>query len=232
MWIYPAAPAERTSAVPKPPKPPVSPPVQPVQAEQTPALAKKKASLPRELPLLAACYLVGILAASLYIGLSSGQTWAFTQYYCDFMMKLHSSGDAVLVCSVRFLTSFVQLSLLLLCGLCAFGSPLAGMLLFLKGTGTGLFCAALYGQYGARGVLINLLLFWLPEVLETLLILFMGRFAILSARNLAALCFEHPRPAHTAGPQKLLFRYLVLCLIALVPCMLSAGLSLLFSPLL
>ena len=243
MWIYPAAPkpspaqangtqpAQRISVTAKPrpePKPQPAPAVKPA----APAISAKKGSAQTQWLRLGLCYLCGMLPVCLGVQALNGRPAEFLQFYVDSILNIHCGKDWMLVFSTEFLSAFVQLTLVLLCGLCAFGSPLVHGLLWIKGAGAGVLCSMLYLHRGIRGVVINLLLFWLPELLCTALLILFGRFAVQSAHTLSDLCFNRVRVGSPYKPQRLFFRYLVFCVVSMVPCALSAGLSALFAPLL
>lgn len=239
MWIYPANAQQKVStAPPSSAKAPLENTQKPQNATTIGRRTKcyhrlSKGSLhmihnKRKIRLLAICYLAGILLASLFTVNLQGKGAAFIHHYLTFVMDVRRSGDALLIFSTEFLSSILLFTLVLLAGLCAFGVPLIYIFLLLRGCGTGLFVSTLYAELRLHGILINLLLFLLPETLLSALSIMFCAMARDSSRHLAGICFRH----HTdqkGVPQELTFRYLVYSIMAMIPCGLAAILAHLFS---
>lgn len=181
----------------------------------------------RQVVLHILCYLSGILLASLFIAGLQGKGVDFIHYYLSFVMDVRRSGDSMLIFSTEFLSSVLLLSIALLCGFCAFGSPLLYVLLLLRGCGAGLLVATLYAEQRMRGILINLLLFLLPEALMSMVLIVFCMMARDSSKHLGEICFKR-RVDQQLIPQDLFFCYLICCILSMLPCGLSAILAYLF----
>lgn len=199
---------------------------------QTPAkttpYSKKSARL------LGLAYLAGLPAGSLAFQFLGADASAYMGYYLDARLQT-MAGPPLRILSGQFLAAFLQLTLVLLCGFCAFGAALLVVQAVLRGAVFGCFCAGLLARYAMQGALAEGLLFWLPEVLQAALQILLGACALQMSLRLAALCFGgRPRPGQPAGEpaRRLVSCYLACCLAALVPCGLSALSGLLFGPVL
>ena len=227
MWIYPQAdtkntPIQQAKAL---NQPAAKKSVDPAMQIKPVASQRKKHRTAKALVFM---YLLGSLAASILTGWSAGTMKEFIHRYLSFALKVHASGDGMLVFSTHFLGSFFQLTLAMICGLCAFGTPLLYILVLMRGVGAGIFTAALYMEQGLHGFVLNVLLFWVPELLLTGLLIGFCHNAHGSARSIAASCFGHSKQQSSdPQPSSLLFRYLIFCAASMIPCAALAGLSLL-----
>ena len=162
--------------------------------------------------LLGGCYLTGVLLGALSPRFLGGVLRTYAEYAAGIQLNLYTQGQGALVFSAGFLSLFCQLSAALLAGFCVLGVGLLPLLLAVKGVGNGLFLALLYQQAGpAKGLLLQALVFWLPEVLGCLLLLATSCMALQLShgllRHCRGLCGQDlPRSA-----KKLLYRYLAAC---------------------
>lgn len=207
---------------------------QAAQAEYPPTPAKTAFYGKKNARLLGLAYLAGLPAGSLAFQFLGADASAYMGYYLDARLQT-MAGPPLRILSGQFLAAFLQLTLVLLCGFCAFGAALLVVQAALRGAVFGCFCAGLLARYAMQGALAEGLLFWLPEVLQAALQILLGACALQMSLRLAALCFGgRPRPGQPAGEpaRRLLSCYLACCLAALVPCGLSALSGLLFGPVL
>lgn len=199
---------------------------------QTPQLTRlqRKQRRGRRITGLGSLYLAGLLCGAVSNRYLSKQLMEYANYYANFTLQLHQQADKTLVLSTNFLAMFVQLTLFLLLGLCVLGCGLIPIGLFLKGTGTGLFLTFVYGQLGTvKGLFVQALIFWLPEVLSSLIIIALCACALqVSVGFLQVCCFGKATIALPQTIKRLVKRYLVLCLVSILPCGMSALLSFLF----
>lgn len=204
------------------------------RAEYPPTPAKTAFYGKKNARLLGLAYLAGLPAGSLAFQFLGTDAGAYMGYYLDARLQT-MAGPPLRILSGQFLAAFLQLTLVLLCGFCAFGAALLVLQAALRGAVFGCFCAGLLARYAMQGALAEGLLFWLPEVLQAALQILLGACALQMSLRLATLCFGgRPRPGQPAGEpaRRLLSRYLACCLAALIPCALSALSGLLFGPVL
>lgn len=178
-------------------------------------------------------YFIGMLVASILAGNSSGRIADFIHYYLDFAIKIYQSKDWMLIFSTEFLGAFLQMTIAMICGFCAFGAPFLVLLLFFRGIGAGLMSGTLYITHHLQGVLINAVLFWIPEVFFSVLFIIFCAIARRSSKYLAGICFESVTEEKSPIASKnLFFKYLIFCVIAMIPCAFSAFLASMFSSIL
>ena len=90
----------------------------------------------------------------------------------------------------------MQLTLVLMLGFCVLGCGLIPLFLVVKGAGTGCFFALLYTQVGTvKGLFLQALIFWLPEVLGSLIVILLSAFALRVSLGLAQGCTGQFPPA-------------------------------------
>lgn len=255
MWIYPNTPSQptfssktmRTSCEHIPAISP-SPATQTTPSDATLSHEEPKATtLPAEAPrsmkrsskksrsykATIIAYFIGMLAASMLAGNSSGRISDFIHYYLDFAIKIYQSKDWMLIFSTEFLGAFLQMTIAMVCGFCAFGAPFLVLLLFFRGIGAGLMSGTLYITHHLQGILINAVLFWIPEVFFSVLFIIFCAIARRSSKYLAGICFESVTEEKSPIASKNLFlKYLIFCVIAMIPCAVSAFLASVFSSIL
>lgn len=236
LYAAPPAQAAPMSQTPQTPAQPQTSQVlgRAARAEYPPTPAKTAFYGKKNARLLGLAYLAGLPAGSLAFQFLGTDAGAYMGYYLDARLQT-MAGPPLRILSGQFLAAFLQLTLVLLCGFCAFGAALLVLQAALRGAVFGCFCSGLLARYAMQGALAEGLLFWLPEVLQAALQILLGACALQMSLRLAALCFGgRPRPGQPAGEpaRRLLSCYLVCCLAALVPCGLSALSGLLFGPVL
>lgn len=245
MWIYPSQPKSKENLRPGDAVPgtelhtnstdkPIAVPHHTAAKERAQAEKNSQKAVQRrkQLRSLIMCYFTGMLAAGIFTATVQGRGLDFIRYYVSFVMKVRQSGDEMLIFSTEFLGSVLLMTLELLCGFCAFGVPILHSLILLRGCGAGLFTAALYAERRLRGLLINVMLFWIPEVLLSAMLIVFCALARRSAGYLSAICFGNNQIAKNIVPKDLLWRYLVFCALSMIPCGLAAVLAHLFVPIL
>lgn len=197
-------------------------------SQKTTIYSKKNARL------LSLAYLAGLPAGSLAFSFLGKDAATYMEYYLDARLQMMTEPP-LRIFSSQFLAAFLQLSLVLLCGFCAFGTVLLLLQAAVRGAVFGCFCAGLLARYSMQGALVEGLLFWLPEVLQAAIQIVLGACAARISLQLGTLCFDgKPQPGKPPEslPRQLISCYLVCCLAALAPCGLSALLGLLFGPIL
>ena len=243
MWTYhspaleSAAPAPRPAPPqrPQPPAPPPRPPKPKPAPAPLPSHAVKAGAAHRRRANRLACgmgalYLAGLAAGAVCVSFLSEKLLAYAAYFTQFNLNLHKTGNQPLIFSTSFLSLFVQLTLVLMLGFCVLGCGLIPLFLVVKGAGTGCFFALLYTQVGTvKGLFLQALVFWLPEVLGSLIVILLSAFALRVSLGLAQGCTGQFPPALRQSSKCLVHRYLALCFAAMVPCACSVELSLWFA---
>lgn len=177
-------------------------------------------------------YLIGLAAGSLCSRVLSGPLLTYVRYFASIDLGLRTTGNAAMVFSVGFLSLFCQLTLMLIAGFCVLGIGLIPVTMVLKGAGTGVFIALLYQQLGtAKGLLLQALVFWLPETLGSLLVILLSASALQVSAGLLRCCLGQGQNSPGAASRRLVHRYLTICFVSMLVCGLSVLLTLLFGSL-
>lgn len=130
--------------------------------------------------------------------------------------------------------AFLQFTLILLCGFCAFGLFFLVGNFLCRGIFMGFCAAGVYSTGGAKA----LLLYWLLSCLPDLLILLLGLFLAASAAKPAGYLYQHifgvgaTRNGQKSATRKLLVRYLFSVLLAVPACAACSGFASLLAGLL
>lgn len=174
-------------------------------------------------------YLAGLAAGSLCSRMLSEPLLTYARYFASIDLGLRTAGNAAMVFSVGFLSLFCQLSLVLIAGFCVLGIGLIPITMVLKGAGAGIFTALLYQQLGAaKGLVLQALVFWLPETLGSLLVILLSAFALHVSCGLLRCCLGQGGSGLGAASRCLIHRYLTICFVSMLVCGLSVLLTLVF----
>lgn len=210
-------------------------PVWDMSGKQSDALRLRAAYRPKSRRTLrSACvmgvlYLAGLTAGSLCTQALREPLLTYARYFASIDLGLRTTGNGAMVFSVGFLSLFCQLTLLFIAGFCVLGVGLIPVTMLLKGAGTGIFTALLYQQLGpAKGLLLQGLVFWLPETLGTLLVIALSVSALQVSCGLLRCCLGQGGAGLGAASRRLLRRYLTINLVSMLVCGLSVVLTLVF----
>ena len=174
-------------------------------------------------------YLAGLAAGSLCSRMLSEPLLTYARYFASIDLGLRTTGNAAMVFSVGFLSLFCQLSLVLISGFCVLGIGLIPITMVLKGAGAGIFTALLYQQLGAaKGLVLQALVFWLPETLGSLFVILLSAFALHVSCGLLRCCLGQGGSGLGAASRRLIHRYLTICFVSMLVCGLSVLLTLVF----
>lgn len=177
---------------------------------------------------LSAFYFAGMLFGEITFSRLTGAAGLFLQYEAASVTTLHQAAGGVLFSNL-FLAAFVQMTSVVVLGLCAFGCPLILLLLIGKGAWCGCFYAWLYQTYHLKATALSAGLFLPTQCLMDVLMLKLCSFALRCSIGLLR---------GTLGKQPILLRvqsarlvrvYLVLTLCDLPLCLLSVALARVFS---
>lgn len=212
MWTY-RTPIKRhraTSAAPNDPHPQASPGIHTVRTSH-------RHPHGRSYRWLCALYFAGMLFGSLLFPRLNGPAGLFLEYESEAVLQLYSESAGVLFSST-FLAAFVQMTLVLILGLCVFGGPIILILLFGKGAWCGSFNAYLYSIHGFGAIPITAGLVIPPQMLTDGLFILLCGYALRCSSGLFR---------NTLGPQPAILRvqsshllrmYLILTLSDLAAC--------------
>lgn len=174
-------------------------------------------------------YLAGLAAGSLCSQVLSEPLLTYARYFASIDLGLRTAGNAAMVFSVGFLSLFCQLTLVLVAGFCVLGIGLIPITMVLKGAGAGIFTALLYQQLGtAKGLVLQALVFWLPETLGSLFVILLSSSALHVSCGLLRCCLGQGGSSLGSASRRLVHRYLTICFISMMVCGLSVLLTLVF----
>ena len=92
-----------------------------------------------------------------------------------------------------------------------------------------IFTALLYQQLGAaKGLVLQALVFWLPETLGSLFVILLSAFALHVSCGLLRCCLGQGGSGLGAASRCLIHRYLTICFVSMLVCGLSVLLTLVF----
>lgn len=177
-------------------------------------------------------YLVGIVCGICISRLCSSALLDYMKYYTAtaanrFINKQYSS-----IFYTEFLSLFLQLTVILLAGLCVFGVVVIPVILFVKGVGIGCFFSFIYLQFGlAKGFFVEVLFFLLPELISVLILCSISLVCWRVSQNLLNSCLRFPTGKLSENIKKMMYRYIKLCAVSVLPCAVSVLMSAVFSPL-
>ena len=198
----------------------------PVRTQQKPPRRIRAACV------LGCLYLLGLTVGALCSRVLSEPLLTYARYFAAIDLGLHTSGNAAMVFSAGFLSMFCQLTVVFVSGFCVLGAGLIPVTLMLKGAGAGVFTALLYQELGLpKGLLLQALVFWLPEVLSCLIALVLSTSALHVSLGLLRCCLGQSGTGLGAVSRRLVHRYLALCFASMLVCGLSVILTLIFGSL-
>lgn len=193
-----------------------------------PRTASKPASL-RTASVMGCLYLCGLAAGSVCSRILQEPLLTYARYFTSIDLGLRTAGNGAMVFSVGFLSLFCQLTLVLIAGFCVLGIGLLPVTMLLKGAGAGVFTALLYQELGAaKGLLLQALVFWLPEVLGSLFVIMLSSSALQVSCGLLRCCLGHNGAGLRTASRRLIHRYLAVCFASMLVCGLSVILTLIF----
>ena len=184
------------------------------------------------LKIIVLLYIFGIGLGVAISTLCNSTLLNYMKYYISTATSRFIQKQYGIIFGTGFLSIFLQLTVLLLAGLCAFGVVIIPMVSLLKGVGTGCFFSLIYVQFGlAKGLFLELLFFLIPELISLFLIFSISLSSWHVSKNLLNSCLRMPSGKLSENLKKMLYRYMILCLVAIIPCVFSVLMSAVFSPL-
>lgn len=175
-------------------------------------------------------YLGLILGAMYFTKHEAGSASGYFLHYVDAFLQRHSTGDFLIVFSYAFLAALGLNLLVLICSLSCFGSPFLLLLPLLRGISGGIITAALYLQYGGRGILFYALLLWLPQLLLNFELLQFSLSALDSALQMLRHAINRKNGALLIDSGSMMQEFILFASIGLAAALFEGLFSLLFGP--
>lgn len=126
--------------------------------------------------------LAGVLLGSLWQ--SVGAQNPYLSHFIAQYLEQHRTVSFPAVVSASFFSAILVQVLIVLLGLSCVGIPFLLVVPLLHGVSVGCIGAFLYGSMGMRGLLANLILFWVPEVMQAVLLLLLVNTALDTSLSL------------------------------------------------
>ena len=183
----------------------------------------------QETVFLSGAYLIGLLVGSVVTTFANSSFTDYAQSFANFSLSFYQTAEANAILGMRFLTAFLILTVVFMMGFCVFGKWLLPLLLFLKGCGTGCFWIECIETLGfSKGFLAQLLIFLIPEVIGTILVVVLSKYALQISSMLWDCCQDRICPAIKTKARQLINAYLINCLAEIIPSLLIVILIRLF----
>ncbi len=173
--------------------------------------------------------LAGVVIGAMIMNRAGQINNKYLSYLMESFLDGHKNGSFGMILSFAFLSCISLQILIFLFGFSSVGAPFVVLLPFLRGIYTGVVSGYLYADMGIKGVLLNALLFWLPQVLQGVAMLIFAGQALDMSIFLFASCFFEPQPGTRNRAQKhvklFIFTSIFLFIIAIFESMLSGLLA-------
>ncbi len=177
---------------------------------------------------------IAVFAGVLLLGVVLGSTVPYTleesrylSYFVQQYLIENHGGSFAAVASGSFLSAMLLQVTVLFFSVSCIGAPVLLCILLLRGFSIGCIASFLYTQLGLRGLLANLALLWLPQVLQAIFLLFFVVAAWdgsvgLFRQHLAAQTTDTAKPNLSRCLRCFLFSSLGMLLAALAEGLLAA----------
>ena len=185
----------------------------------------KKINLSKNLYLLLAfLYLMGTVIGALY---AQKYSQGYFSYFISGYLQDHLSGNFLAVFSISFLSMLLCNIILLITGLSSIGMPVIIASVAAKGVTVGMIAASLYIQQGLKGVLAEMLLLWLPWVVQAIILICYGVNSIMLSSGIFSNMFLH-NSIRANNASRFVRQFVVYSSIGLAVSILEASFSVLF----
>lgn len=175
------------------------------------------------------CLLAGVAVGSFLLS-GTGEQSPYFSYFAQQYLTLFQGTSFYDLFAASFLAPLLLQSALFFCAASCFGGPVAALLLLCRGIGIGGVSAYLYQLLGLRGMAANLVLFFLPSLLQCFLHWWMAGAAWRSSAALFRMhCLAQGGGSLPTSIQHPLRVYLLSSIGLIAAAALQAGLSLLFA---
>lgn len=145
------------------------------------------------------CLLLSGVALGSFFPYLAGSNRYFSYFVHQYLMGNHS-GSFASVASGSFFSAMMLQALVLFFSLSCIGAPVLLCIPFLRGIAIGCIAAYLYTEMGSRGLLANMILLWIPEVLQAACLLFFVAAALNTSLGLFRSNFVAKAPS-PVGPK-------------------------------
>lgn len=193
------------------------------------SLSKSKSFSAKQI-FLASLILFGIVLGALFEEASRAGGQAYMTYFTQQVLSVYQNGSFLGVMGFCFLSAFIMQSLVLFFGLSCIGTPAVALMPLCKGFSMGCVSGYLCSVYGLRGTLGNLIIFWLPDVIQCVLLLILANAALATSTNLFITQILDRQPVGGTRLLRCMELFLFTGIASLVPSLFSGALSVLFSP--
>lgn len=147
------------------------------------------------------------LACSLFAGVVFGSVFPYMEgsnrylsYFVQQYLVGNHNGSFSAVASNSFFSAMVMQATVLFFSLSCIGAPLLLCIPFLRGITIGCISAYLYTEMGSRGLVANMILLWIPDVLQAACLLFFVSAALQTSMDLFRTSF-FVQASGSAGPK-------------------------------
>lgn len=179
---------------------------------------------------LSCAMLAGVLLGSICQVAAESNRYA-TYFVRQYLEGVHGGGF-IATASGTFLSAMAMQAAALFFSLSCIGAPVLLCLPFLRGVSIGCVSAYLYSDMGSRGLLANLILLWVPEVLRALLLISFISIALDTSVSLFRLNFLARSPSPDMGIKRCLHSFVLASLGMLPVSILEGVLAAVFAPVL
>lgn len=144
---------------------------------------------------LAGMLLAGVVLGSIFPYMAQANRY-LSYFVHQYLVGNHSGGFSA-VASGSFFSAMMLQAVVLFFSLSCIGAPVLLCIPFLRGIAIGCISAFLYTEMGSRGLVANLILLWIPEVLQAACLLFFVSAALNTSISLFQSNFlsKTPSPA-------------------------------------
>mgnify|MGYP003094454021 CR=1 FL=1 len=161
------------------------------------------------------------LALALLAGVLCGSFWQHAG---------HNTGSFSAAMSVSFLSAMILQAVVLFFSLSCIGAPVLACVPVLRGISIGCVSAYLYASMGMRGLLANLILFWLPAILQSVFLVLFTDAALDTSTSLFRLNFLEQATGAGTKISRCLRIFVVSSLGMLLAAILEGLLAVIFAP--
>ncbi len=188
------------------------------------------APLRRQTLILSVFLFSGIVIGSLSITHLQGSTAVYFSHFIQEYLLSHNTTSIWSVFSESFLSAMMLHCAVFFFGLCCIGPPFVLLFLIGRGMAAGTLSAYLYSNFGLQGLLVNLMIFFLPLLLQLILLLVLCTSALDCSRSLFRANFLGHTVGSAARAQQLLRVFILSSAGVLASACAEALLSALFAP--
>lgn len=136
---------------------------------------------------LSCSLLAGVVFGSIFPYMAGSNR--YLSYFAQQYLVGNHNGSFSSVASGSFFSAMVMQATVLFFSLSCIGVPLLLCIPFLRGITIGCISAYLYTEMGSRGLVANMILLWIPEVLQAACLLFFVSAALQTSIDLFRSCF-------------------------------------------